>query len=48
MISSCKCKHEQQDKLHGNGMRVFNPRPKDPKKDKQPHRCSVCGTEKEC
>lgn len=37
-IMKCKCAHEGQDKLHGKGMRVFNPCAKG-------HRCTVCGTQ---
>lgn len=39
MISSCKCKHEAQDKLHGKGNRVFTTGQKE-------HRCTVCGNSK--
>jgi hypothetical protein len=40
MIATCTCKHDDQDKLHGAGKRVFNPTA-DGK-----IRCTVCGAEK--
>lgn len=42
-ISKCTCIHEGQDKLHSEGMRVFNP-----KGSTKPniHTCTVCGLEK--
>ena len=39
MISSCTCKHKEQDKLHGKGNRVFNQGTKE-------YRCTVCGNKK--
>jgi hypothetical protein len=36
-IKRCNCKHEAQDKLHGNGMRVMNAT------QKKDFRCTVCG-----
>lgn len=38
MILQCTCKHEEQDKLHGKGKRVYN-------ECKTKARCSVCGHE---
>lgn len=40
-IKHCKCKHEFQDKEHGQGQRVHNPLAKG-----KGCRCSVCGNEK--
>lgn len=45
MISSCDCKNEQQDRLHGKGQRVFNKLAKS-SADAQYGRCTVCGKEK--
>lgn len=36
-IKKCVCKHEGQDKLHGQGMRVFN------MNAKKEAICTVCG-----
>jgi len=48
MISSCTCKHADQDALHGRGRRVFNPcKPGAWKAGAKPHRCTVCGSEKD-
>ena len=38
LIKKCNCKHEDQDILHGKGMRVHN------KDSKGNDRCTVCGT----
>lgn len=38
MIKRCSCTHEAQDKIHGKGLRVFNPTTKGA-------RCTVCGSE---
>ena len=35
-IKKCTCEHEQQDKMHGKGMRVHNECAKGV-------RCTVCG-----
>ena len=43
MISKCKCKHDGQDKLHGQGNRVFNRTAKAITKEVYEHRCTVCG-----
>ena len=40
MIAKCDCKHEGQDKIHGAGNRVHNPKAKDET------RCTVCKNEK--
>lgn len=39
MIYRCTCKHEQQDKMHGQNMRVFN---RVNKKATPTYRCTVC------
>ena len=39
MIAKCNCIHESQDKIHGNGMRVFN---KVQSSSGNRYRCSVC------
>lgn len=36
MIKKCSCKHEGQDKIHGDGNRVHNPKAKDEV------RCTIC------
>lgn len=36
-IKPCKCKHEEQDKLHGEGMRVHS------ESSKYGENCTVCG-----
>lgn len=46
MIQKCTCKHDGQDKLHGNGNRVFNLTGKGPVGVKV-YRCTVCGKEKQ-
>jgi hypothetical protein len=46
MVLKCKCKHDQQDKLHGQGMRVFNKTLKGSKMSKDNYRCTVCGSER--
>lgn len=38
-IKKCSCKHDQQDKLHGTGMRVMNADQKGLNVT-----CTVCGT----
>ena len=44
-IKSCTCFNDGQDKLHGRGMRVFNPyKAKDGKTIN--YRCTVCGKER--
>lgn len=44
MLVKCKCKHAQQDALHGEGNRVANPT-KELKGDGTPVlRCTVCGS----
>lgn len=43
MILRCVCSHEQQDQLHGKGMRVFN---KCAGKRVDIYRCTVCNAEK--
>ena len=45
MLLKCKCKHEMQDKLHGNGIRVHNKTIKG-KNMKDNYRCTVCGNER--
>jgi hypothetical protein len=44
-IMKCECKHEEQDKLYGKGMRVHNPAPQ---KGASPNRvrCTVCRKER--
>lgn len=37
-IVKCECKHDYQDKKHGQGKRVANWAPK-----KGGHKCTVCG-----
>ncbi len=39
MIEKCNCKHEEQDKIHGKGNRVHNPRKKEGERT-----CTVCKT----
>jgi len=39
LLIKCSCKHEYQDKLYGNYIRVGNQSGKDPTKIK----CTVCG-----
>lgn len=46
MIAKCKCKNAQQDGLHGEGNRVFNPLKKQTNSP-QVYRCSICGHERE-
>lgn len=46
MISSCDCKHTDQDALHGKGRRVFNPCKPSNWPQVKAHRCTVCGKEK--
>lgn len=41
IIKECSCEHEEQDKLHGKGKRVFNVLQKD--KNSNNARCTVCG-----
>lgn len=44
-IKKCKCKHKQQDNLHGDGKRVHNST-KRTKADGKPYqRCTVCLSE---
>jgi len=38
-VKPCSCRHAEQDKLHGPGLRVHNPSEKG-------LRCTVCGAEK--
>ena len=45
MILKCKCKHSEQDKLHGNNMRVHN-KTLSGKSREDVYRCSVCGNER--
>ena len=45
MISKCKCEHKAQDKLHGEGNRVFTPTTKK-QGDKTIVRCTVCHSTK--
>ena len=42
-IAQCKCVSEQQDKLYGKRMRVWNPMGKNNQSDG--FRCTVCGAE---
>ena len=42
-IAQCKCVSEQQDKLYGKQMRVWNPIGKNNQSDG--FRCTVCGAE---
>lgn len=42
-IAQCKCVSEQQDKLYGKRMRVWNPIGKG--NQSEGFRCTVCGTE---
>lgn len=42
MIAKCKCNHAGQDKLHGEGRRVFN-KTEIKVSDKDVYRCSCCG-----
>lgn len=37
-VRSCKCKNDYQDRIYGNGMRIYNPNAKGGS------RCTVCGT----
>jgi len=48
-IAKCvkNCKHEAQDKLHGNGNRVHNPALSKAGTSKTKWRCTVCGAEHE-
>lgn len=39
MIAPCSCKHDYQDKLYGNGRRVFN-------MGKTVYKCTVCKASK--
>ena len=39
MIAPCTCKHEAQDKMYGNGRRVFN-------EGKLNYICTVCGAKR--
>lgn len=41
-IIKCTCKHEGQDALYGNGMRVFNPTGKGNDQGSG-YICTVCG-----
>jgi hypothetical protein len=43
MITKCTCKNEAQDKLHGEGNRVFNLYK--PKESTPHYKCTVCGKE---
>lgn len=45
MKLKCKCKHDQQDKLHGSQVRVHN-KVMSGKSQKQVYRCTVCGNER--
>lgn len=39
----CTCVHEQQDALHGKGIRLMNAlKTKDPKDPRREVRCTVC------
>ncbi len=40
MKIKCKCTHEVQDKLHGKGVRIANP-----KANPDHVTCTVCGTQ---
>ena len=42
-IAQCKCVSEQQDKLYGKHMRVWNPIGKS--NQSEGFRCTVCGAE---
>ena len=41
-IKASKCKHEEQDKLHGKGMRVHT------ESSKYGEKCTVCGPKPAC
>ena len=43
-ILKCTCKHQQQDRLHGTGKRVFNLTLI--KSSPPTYRCTVCDTQK--
>lgn len=43
-IVRCNCKHEQQDEMYGQGNRLANAQPSDPKSTDVTVRCTVCGT----
>lgn len=45
MKLKCNCKHQEQDKIHGEGRRVHNKILKS-KGAQQTYRCTVCGSEK--
>jgi hypothetical protein len=45
MILGCKCKHDEQDRLHGKGKRVHNKTLKGSKMNKATYRCTVCVSE---
>ena len=40
-IKACSCKHEDQDRRYGAGMRVFNQKKTAPKRPPE-FRCTVC------
>lgn len=46
-VTDCKCKHTAQDKIYGNGQRVFNETAKKAGDGYVNIRCTVCGSEKE-
>lgn len=37
-VKKCSCKHEGQDKIYGNGNRLFN------QNSKKEFMCTVCGS----
>ena len=43
MKLKCTCKHEGQDKMYGQGIRLHNPLKKT-EKSPQEYRCTVCAT----
>lgn len=46
-ILKCKCEHEAQDKLHGEGQRVHNKHEKQGKVGtNHAYTCTVCGNSK--
>lgn len=45
-VLTCTCKHEGQDKIHGKGNRVFNPKQLKANAQSVDVTCTVCGSVK--
>lgn len=43
-VKKCTCKNEGQDKIYGDGNRLFNQTSKTAGQDKAIYKCTVCGS----